>query len=183
LAQLCAELVPAKSRVLDIGCGDGRLARLLSQQRPDITITGIDVLVRDKVYIPVNSFDGKTIPYPNHSFDVAMLMDVLHHTEDPFILLREAARVSNGQVIIKDHTRDGLLAGLRLRFMDYVGNARYGVNLPFNYWPRAKWENVWRELGLQVAIWNSQLRLYPWPVTYVFDASLQFLTCLTQAAR
>jgi SAM-dependent methyltransferase len=183
LVQLCAEVLPRDARVLDIGCGDGRLAQRLSQLRPDLSITGIDVLVRDKVYISVAKFDGCTIPYPNHSFDVAMLMDVLHHTADPVILLREAARVSKGQILIKDHTRDGLLADWRLRFMDYVGNARYGVNLPFNYWPRSRWEQVWRELGLNVASWNSRLQLYPWPATYVFDASLQFLTCLTHEAH
>ena len=182
LAELCSGLLPERARVLDIGCGDGQLAQRLSRFRPDVTIRGIDVLVRDKVHIPVEKFDGKLIPYPNGSFDVAMLIDVLHHTEDPLILLREAARVSKGHIVIKDHTRDGLLAGLRLRFMDYVGNARYGVNLPFNYWPRAKWQHVWRELGLNIATWNSQLHLYPWPATYVFDASLHFVTCLNQPA-
>jgi ubiquinone/menaquinone biosynthesis C-methylase UbiE len=175
--------VPPHASVLDIGCGDGRLAQRVAQLRPDISITGIEVLVRDKIFIPVKTFDGITIPYPNHSFDIAMLIDVLHHTEDPVTLLREAMRVAKGQVLIKDHTQDGLLAGLRLRFMDYVGNARHGVNLPFKYWPRAKWQSVWRDLGLHVVSWNSQLRLYPWPVTYLFDASLQFVTCLTQAGR
>ena len=139
------------------------------------------MLVRDKVYIPVHKFDGKKIPYPDNSFELAMLIDVLHHTVEPVSLLREAARVSKGQILIKDHTKEGLLAGLRLRFMDSVGNARYGVNLPFNYWPRQKWEHVWRELGLNIATWNSQLRLYPWPATYVFDASLQFVTRLQRA--
>lgn len=112
-----------------------------------------------------------------------MLIDVLHHAEQPVALLREAMRVSKGRILIKDHTQDGLLAALRLRFMDYVGNARYGVNLPFHYWPLAKWQAVLRDLGLHVESWNSQLRLYPWPATYLFDASLQFVTCLTEAGR
>ncbi len=182
LAQLCADLIPSGARVLDIGCGDGRLAKRLTHTRSDIIVAGIDVLVRDRVDIPVTRFDGLRIPYPNGSFDVALLIDVLHHTEEPRVLLREAARVASQQIIIKDHTRDGWLAGPRLRFMDYIGNARYGVNLPFNYWPRAKWEAVCRELGFEVESWNSQLQLYPWPATYVFDDSLQFMTSLKVAS-
>ena len=55
-----------------------------------------------------------------------MFVDVLHHTDDPMVLLREAGRVASGFVLIKDHTQNGILAGRRLRFMDWVGNARHG---------------------------------------------------------
>jgi hypothetical protein len=36
--------------------------------------------------------------------------------------------------LIKDHTLNGFLAGLTLRFMDWVGNACYGIALPYHYW-------------------------------------------------
>jgi hypothetical protein len=61
-------------------------------------------------------------------------------TEDPMTLLHEAARVARQSVIIKDHTRDRMLAGPKLRFMAQVGNARFGVALTYNYWPRQKWQ-------------------------------------------
>ena len=38
-------------------------------------------------------------------------------------------------IVLKDHTRNGLFSGSTLRFMDWVGNARHGVRLPYNYWP------------------------------------------------
>jgi len=180
LSQLFAEVLPPDARVLDIGCGDGSLSQLIAQRRPDLEIVGIEVLVREKVQIPVRQFDGRRIPYPDSSFDAAMLVDVLHHTDDPTILLREAARVSPN-VVIKDHTKDGLLAGLRLRFMDNVGNARFGVNLPYNYWSYQKWQEACRALDMDVSMWRAKLGLYPWPATYVFDASLHFLACLRQS--
>jgi 2-polyprenyl-3-methyl-5-hydroxy-6-metoxy-1,4-benzoquinol methylase len=43
LGDWCSKLIPSNSRVLDVGCGDGRLARLIADKRPDISIQGIDV--------------------------------------------------------------------------------------------------------------------------------------------
>ena len=33
----------------------------------------------------------------------------------------------------------GFLAGPTLRFMDWIGNARHGVALPYNYWSAQEW--------------------------------------------
>src|SRR5437763_17176570 len=93
LADSLATLIPRGARVLDVGCGDGTIDQLILARRPDISIEGIDPLVRAQARIPVRSFDGSNIPYPDRSFDVVMFVDVLHHTRDPRILLREAARV------------------------------------------------------------------------------------------
>lgn len=173
-----SELMPAGAKVLDVGCGDGLLARLIQQGRPDLDISGIDVLVREGAHIPVDPFDGRTIPAADASVDVVLFVDVLHHTDDPRILLREAARVSRQAVLIKDHTRDGLLAGPTLRFMDYVGNAHHGVTLPYNYWPRRRWQDAFRDLDWAVRDWKDDLRLYPRPADWVFGRSLHFIARL-----
>src|SRR6266540_5358182 len=89
-----AEIVPPNARVLDVGCGDGQLAWLIMQRRPDVKIQGIDILVRSETQIEVAPFDGNVIPHQNASFDLVTFSDVLHHTSDPLILLREAARVA-----------------------------------------------------------------------------------------
>ncbi|AGA28141.1 class I SAM-dependent methyltransferase [Singulisphaera acidiphila] len=178
LADHLAELLPSDASVLDVGCGDGLLASLIQQQRPGITLTGIDVLEREKTHIPVRPFDGQRIPLPDDSVDVVMFVDVLHHTEDPMILLREAVRVARRGVLIKDHTRDGLLAGPRLRFMDYVGNAHHGVVLPYNYWPGDRWRSAFQELELAVRVWRDTLRLYPGPADWIFGSSLHFVAQL-----
>jgi len=178
LASLMGQLVPQGARALDVGCGDGLVARALMDRRPDVTVRGIDVLIREQTHIPVEPFNGSEIPAAAGSYDVVMFVDVLHHVDDPLALLREAHRVARQGIVIKDHTKNGLLAGSTLRFMDWVGNAHHGVALPYNYWPRKKWHESIKSLGLAIAEWRSDLGLYPWPADWVFGRSLHFVARL-----
>lgn len=182
LADHLAELVPRDARVLDVGCGDGLLDRELLARRPDLTVEGIDVLVRPEAHIPVTAFDGTSIPFGDRSFDAVLFVDVLHHADDPIALLREGARIAQRAVVIKDHNMNGLLAAHTLRFMDRVGNVRHGVVLPYNYWPRARWTAAFTELGLRVAAYRGHLGLYPPPASWVFDRSLHFAARLERGA-
>ena len=170
-----AKLIPQSTKVLDVGCGDGLLAHLITQKRPDIKLMGIDVLARRETHIFVQKFDGQVIPHEDSSFDGVMFVDVLHHTEDPMILLREAVRVARKFVLIKDHTLNGFCAGPTLRLMDWVGNAHHGVSLPYNYWPQRRWLETFEALELKVGVWVPKLELYPWPARLVFDQSLHFV--------
>lgn len=167
--------------MLDVGCGDGRLARRLQEERPDVSMSGIDVLVRPNTEVPVEAFDGTTIPAEDRSVDGVLFVDVLHHTHNPMVLLREAARVSRHSVIIKDHTKEGLLAGPTLRFMDKVGNARHGVALPYNYWTRSQWLDAVDALDLEVTACVRQLDLYPAWANWMFGRSLHFVARLETA--
>ncbi len=180
LAERLSSIIPARSSVLDVGCGDGGVARTLMGQRPDLEVTGIDVLVRPHTLIPVSHFDGTTIPYPDDSFDDVMFVDVLHHTEDPAVLLAEAARVARRGIVLKDHLASGVAATRTLRLMDYVGNAHHGVALPYNYWPEAQWRRCFETLGLRIQVWRTDLRLYPVPARWLFDRNLHILCRLSR---
>ncbi len=178
LSRHLADIIPGNFSVLDVGCGDGLLAREISQARPDISLRGIDVLVRELTHIPVDRFNGKTIPCDDASFDGVLFVDVLHHSTDPMSLLREGLRVARKSIFIKDHLRDGLFADLTLRVMDRIGNARHSVSLPYNYWPKRRWHEAFETLGLRIAEWTTQLGIYPWPASWVFERSLHFVARL-----
>jgi SAM-dependent methyltransferase len=135
-------------------------------------------LVRDHTHIPVAPFDGVTIPHAAGSFDTVLFVDVLHHTADPMVLLREARRVTRQSIVIKDHLRDGFFAGMVLGFMDWVGNKKHGVVLPYNYWSRQQWLDAFQELGLTIVTWMNDLKLYPVPADWVFGRSLHFIARL-----
>ena len=178
LADHFSTLLPERGRVLDVGCGDGWLARLVLDQRTGIEMQGIDVLVREETHIPVEGFDGHRLPYADNSFDAVMFVDVLHHTENPAELLGEAARVARQCVVLKDHFLQGIAAAATLRFMDRTSNRKHGVVLPYHYWRPEQWADAYRELGLVEDRRIEHLGLYPWPANLLFERGLHFVARL-----
>ena len=67
--------------------------------------------------------------------------------------------------------------------MDWIGNARFGVALPYNYWCRDQWSEAWESIGLQIEQIATRLGLYPPPFSWVFGAKLHFIALLKEAAR
>jgi len=179
LSRTIADFLPENAKVLDIGCGSGTLAKAVMALRPDVSFEGIDVLVRPDTDIPVKEYDGYNIPAPDGHYDIALFVDVLHHTDDPSRLVAEARRVAKGGLVIKDHNRDGLFANATLRFMDWVGNAAHGVRLPYNYLSSAEWRRLWSDRGLKLDRAVDRLGLYPAPFSWFFDRKLHFVARLS----
>jgi ubiquinone/menaquinone biosynthesis C-methylase UbiE len=175
LSDRLAQIIPGAGRVLDLGCGDGLISRMLMERRPDLEIEGVDVLIRPQTLIPVTQFDGSVLPFEAGSVDYVTIVDVLHHTKDPAAVLKEARRVARKGVIIKDHLLEGIGAGATLRLMDWVGNRGHDVVLPFNYLTRARWVDALRLANLRVVTCKDSLGLYPLLARPIFERHLHFL--------
>jgi SAM-dependent methyltransferase len=178
LAEMLAAELPTGVSVLDVGCGDGTVGSLIAQHRPDVRVEGVEFLVRSECKIECRSFDGLTLPFPNDTFDVCLFVDVLHHTQDVSVLLREAVRVSRSFILIKDHLDENLLDDAILRFMDWVGNRPHGVTLTYNYQSRKQWISHFANCGILEVSWNTKIPLYPPPFGRLVGRGLHFISLL-----
>lgn len=136
------------------------------------------LLKHSKNILDVGCGDGKSIPYPDDSFDTVLIIDVLHHTDDPCALVAELARVSSRYVIIKDHVRWGGISYIKLRMMDYVGNAHYHVRLPCNYQTNKQWKILFHKNKLKPVKIQRDLKLYTGIFHFLFDEKLHFIAVL-----
>ena len=174
-----SELIPEEViTVLDVGAGTGEMAQAVNSFRPELTVSGVDVYIRPKTFIPIVKYDGNALSFDDCSFDAVMTIDVLHHCNDPVSVLKECARVSKRWVLIKDHVSDSVYDEKILKFMDWVGNRAHGVVLPYNYLSTSEWNSAFDKVGLKSVRKINQLNLYPMPFDMIFGGSLHCLHLL-----
>lgn len=100
--------VSSDAKVLDIGCGNGRLREVLPQ---DVSYTGIDIsenlLSHAREKYPKATFmvfDGTTLPFDDGAFSYVYMLAAFHHIPTPLQLafLKECHRVlrHDGKLIV-----------------------------------------------------------------------------------
>lgn len=142
-SRLAGFLTGAKS-VLDVGCGSGQLALRISKEF-GAQVQGIDLCTPTNSKIPFKLFNGKEIPFKDNSFDVAILVDVLHHVRGQANrdkLISECLRVAKHSVIVKDHYYTNFLQKTWLKIVDTLTNLPSGVSTPFEFVSREQWKTL-----------------------------------------
>lgn len=93
--------IRTSDKIIDVGCGGGNISRILKEHGHDVT--SIDIVNKSYSYnVQPIIFNGRTIPFPNKSFDVGLVCAVLHHTPQPEHLLQETARVAKRIIVLED---------------------------------------------------------------------------------
>jgi methionine biosynthesis protein MetW len=102
---LCRDL--SVGSVLDVGCGDGSIIGRLVETKLGREHTGVDISssaiaaarAKNIPGVRFEVFDGGSLPFREHQFDLVVMSHVVEHLEHPRILIREAQRVARHVVI------------------------------------------------------------------------------------
>ena len=161
--------------LLDVGCGNGRVARLLAERVGDVRAVDVDASPEwaDGDGVVFQVADGEELPFEDASFDLVHSKDSLHHMNDPARALAEYRRVlrPGGTALIveanrhnpslyvqmtlvrrHDHFRRGRFQGL---VEDTFPGTRFGA-FEAHYVPHAD-----RLLGLQHKVEEGLEKLGP----------------------
>lgn len=170
-AQYLAPLIPDGAHLLDFGCGNMYTARQLLLLRPQLKITGLDIIrdqnLTDEILadkrLAFQLSGEKAIDSPDNSFDGALALATLHHTPNPEYFLSELKRVvkPGGFIILVEEMAINLLDKVYISVEDWLLNKmKEGVPVPLNFRYHRQYLAEFRKQGLEVAFQGS-VRPFP----------------------
>jgi methionine biosynthesis protein MetW len=100
-----SKLIPEGSKILDIGCNDGKMKDFLKNPvycGVDIDKKFISELIKKGIKAKKADLNKKELPFKNERFDFILLLDVLEHVVNPQKLLLEAKKrlKEDGKIIV-----------------------------------------------------------------------------------
>jgi ubiquinone/menaquinone biosynthesis C-methylase UbiE len=124
--------------IVDIGSGTGDVAFLLGKHGKEVTPVDVGDFHGPRL-VKTTIYDGQKLPFPNKSFDTAMLLMVMHHTPNPEIVFDEASRVAKEIIVIETSYTTPTNRWLTV-VSDAIGNFRLDA-----FWSSYKSDSEWKD--------------------------------------
>lgn len=102
---LVAEMIARGARVLDVGCGDGSLLRLLTTERGvdgrgiELSQGGVNLCVAHGLSVVQGDADTDLADYPDDAFDYVILSQTLQATTRPRVVVEQMLRIGERAVV------------------------------------------------------------------------------------
>jgi len=100
-----ASMVEPGSRVLDVGCGDGSLLRLLAEKRSvdargiELSQSGVNLCVAKGLSVIQGDADTDLVYYPDGSFDYVILSQTLQAMRQPRVVIEHMLRIGRRAIV------------------------------------------------------------------------------------
>jgi hypothetical protein len=133
-AEIAAEFISQASRsaaepqtVADIGCGDGKLGRILQQRGENISYRGYDLVPQSEDFVRFD-VDKNRLP----ECDIAVLLGVLEYSADvrvPLKMLQETTKILVISHAVSDHRKMSASALHRMNWKTHLSSANFSSAL------------------------------------------------------
>lgn len=155
----CQDFIQKGSKILDLGCGSGIIG-MTFQDYFQAKVIGVDIKDSRIVPLPFKIINGKSLPFPEKSFDIVLINYVLHHSGDPILLLKEAKRVAKDKIVIYEDLPEGFLSKLRCKIHGVSFNKFFKIKNRPSFKPEREWEKVFKKIGLNI-IFKRRINNFP----------------------
>ena len=145
--------------VLDCGCGTGLLMGLLSAERPELRLTGIDLSqamidaarARLPESVALVQGDCEALPFGDQRFDAIVCAHSFHHYPEAQRFFDNAARVlrPGGRLILRDNTGPALWLWYQNRYRIPNLNRQHGLG-DVRYYNRREMAAFAKRAGLMM---------------------------------
>jgi len=161
-----SKFIPEGSKVLDIGCNDGKMRDFLKNPvyyGVDINKNQISELNDKGIKAKQADLNKNELPFKNEKFDFVLLLDILEHVVNPQKLLLDAKKrlKEDGKIIVSLPNDYHILNKIRFVLNKHITQDPFAPYGHLHYFPIKSGEKFLRNNGFEILIVTYLIPIKP----------------------